>query len=505
MKKFILIASSVSILCAGPVITPLVDYDQQDIVEAETTVEQKLILPETKPPVVTTPGVRKKSFAYELDLLAGRNFADNGSVLKDANTIGIRLNKYITDDVAIQIGYDRIFDASYKFKSNKNADKNTADDEATGCPDCPAPACPSCNPNDDQNNGDNSSENGNDGTDQGNNGSGDDTENGNNGDQNDGSNNAGNGNNGDQNGGSNDTGNGNNGDQNDCGDDAGNGDSGDQNGGGDSTNNDNQNGAGNGNDSQNGGNTGSQGTQNPISDSGIQNATRSTDVDRFYINVLKEIHSEKTYFIPYFFAGLGYEHVNDKSLGIDSQGFFNTGGGLKYSLNEKFRLVSEAKVIKKFKNSDLDIVAMLGVGILFGEKEQQSLPNEPKITEVDIAPQQQDLSLIIREEAPIQIAEALPALDVTEDTLAVELPVSSTPASKHAYYVQVAVVSTKNAMDNYIQRLEKYGLSYEIKSFHSNGKQMQRILAGPYMSRAEAKQDLPSVKRVEKSAFIKKI
>ena len=121
MKKFILMAVSVSALCAGPIIAPLVDYDEQDTIQAEKNVEQKLILPPAEQPIVTTPGVRKKSFNYEADLLAGRNFADDDAVVKDATTVGIRLNRYITDTIAIQLGYDRIFDADYKrIQKNKN-------------------------------------------------------------------------------------------------------------------------------------------------------------------------------------------------------------------------------------------------------------------------------------------------------------------------------------------------------------------------------------------------
>ena len=503
MKKFILMAASVSTLCAGSLIKPLVDYDKQDAIQAETQVEQKLILPVTEQPVVTAPGVRKKTFNYELDLLAGRNFADDDAVVKDATTMGIRLNRYITDTVAIQLGYDRIFDADYKLKKKTRLLKSAKTARTgTNYPSCPTKETNGNIEDTDTNNG-NGNTNDNGSTD---NGIESDTYN--------------NGGNGDNDAATDDTGN----TENTIDNDGGNGNNGNAGQDGDNTgsNGENGNNPGNsggtgdagGNDSGTGGNgnTGEGGNgsnaENPLTVAGTQNLTKSTDIDRFYLNVQKEIRPKDTNLIPYFFAGVGYEHVNDKNLGLESQGFFNTGGGLKYSLNEKFRLVSEAKVIKKFKDHDLDVVAMLGVGLLFGERgeeapekgvEQLASADEPK-------PESQDLTTIIIDDEPQPKSEVsaptVPA--VTQPIERVRLDLNEL---HHAgdYYVQVAAVSSNHSTKRLIHKLEQQNLRVVVKTATVRGRKIKRILVGPYMQRSEAKADLPKVRKISKGAFIKKL
>ncbi len=488
MKKFILTAASVSALCAGTIIKPLVDYDKQDAMQAETQVEQKLILPVTEQPVVTAPGVRKKTFNYELDLLAGRNFADDDAVVKDATTMGIRLNRYITDTVAIQLGYDRIFDADYRLKKRTRLLKSTkiarTGTKCPPCPPCPTEGTTGNTGGTDTNSGS---------SDTGGTGNGDVSGTGNNGGNGNGGQNSGNGagdnGNAGQNGDNNGNGVGNNGD---------NGGSGGAGGNGSGT-------GGNGNTGE-GGNGGS--AENPLTIAGTRNLTKSTDIDRFYLNVQKEIRPEDTNLIPYFFAGVGYEHVNDEDLGLESQGFFNTGGGLKYSLNEKFKLVSEAKVIKKFKDHDLDVVAMLGVGLLFGEKgeatpetetEQLASANEPR-------PESQDLTTIIIDDEPQPKSEVsaptVPA--VTQPIERVRLDLNEL---HHAgdYYVQVAAVSSNHSTKRLVHKLEQQNLRVVVKTATVRGRKIKRILVGPYMQRSEAKADLPKVRKVARGAFIKKL
>ncbi|RUM67620.1 MAG: hypothetical protein DSZ05_02255 [Sulfurospirillum sp.] len=257
----------------------------------------------------------------------------------------------------------------------------------------------------------------------------------------------------------------------------------------------------------NGGNSGNHeaGSQNPLDTSGTQNLTRSTDIDRFYLNVQKEIRPENTNLIPYFFAGIGYEHVNDKSLGLDSQGFFNTGGGLKYSMNEKFRLVSEAKVIKKFKDHDMDVVAMLGVGMLFGEQE----PTEPKTEtaqlnpEIEPKPEDEDMaSIIIDDDTPGVVAPA--PVPVVQP---IERATTDLNELQHTgdYYIQVAAISGKRSAESFVEKLENRDLRVVVKTAIVHGREVKRILVGPYMSRTEAQGDLRSVRRVARHAFIKKL
>ena len=387
MKTFILIAASVSALCAGSVVEPLIDYDKQDVVEAKTQVRQKLILPVMKQPVLIAPGVRKKSFYYnyELDLLAGKNFADaNGPIYNDT-TVGIRLNRYITNTIAVQLGYDRIFDAAYK----------------------------------------------------------------------------------------------------------------------------------------------------------TPDLYDSTAIDRIYLNMQKDIRPQNSNFIPYLFAGAGYEYVTDPDNDLESQGFLNAGGGLKYSFSEKVRLVSEAKVIKKFNNNTLDIVTMLGAGLLFGEASEEAPETEARqLAPADEPkPESQDLTTIILNDKPkstiqkpVTIAvnnKPKPAnhpkmptiiLDdeaknnistpsqptVTQPIERVRLDLNELHHSGN-YYIQVAALSSIHTADSLIYQLKRRNLRVVVKSATVRGKEIKRILTGPYMQRSEARADLPRVRRVSPDAFIKKL
>ncbi len=445
MKKYILALIPTTLLIAGPVVAPLIDYDQEDIIVAKKEVKQKIILPPVAPPIVKAPGVRvtqRQYSTYEFDALVGRNFADDDSVIKDATSAGIRLNRYITEDFAIQLGYDRIFDADYKFISNKTHSLRSI------------PACrmPSCDDNSENTNGGNS---------------------------------------------------------------GGDNSNGDQNGG---------NGSGGGDENQNDSGTGGS-SDNPLSNLGTKKVAKDTDIDRFYLNGLKEIHLKDNSFIPYMFAGIGYEHVNDKSLDIESQGFFNAGGGLKYSLDKNLRVVSEAKVIKKFKDNNLDIVAMLGLGVLFGQK-VVTIEND-QTTDEKILPQAQ----VRNDKAPeltdktTSYSSPIPTAVITPDETEIELMIENAQEenqnllddekmefkssfkedkNENVYFIQVAVVSKEKSLNNYLAKIRSNNLSYEIKPVSITNPFTRRVLVGPYLSKLDAQLDMPIVKEeIEKKAFIK--
>jgi len=75
----------------------------------------------------------------------------------------------------------------------------------------------------------------------------------------------------------------------------------------------------------------------------------------------------------------------------------------------------------------------------------------------------------------------------------------------NAYYIQVAVVTTQQGMQEYIAKLEREGVPVAVKPVTIKHKEGHRVLAGPYLSRSEAKGDLRRVKKVEKGAFIKQL
>ena len=492
MKKFILLAASASALCAGALITPKVDYDREDVMIARASVPKKLILPAEEKPIVTVPGVRKTSYGYGLNLLVGENFADNDSIIKDATIAGIRLNKYITDTVAIQLGYDRIFNANYKLNKLRRTlrEKNLRCDVLCDTCETPQPGETSENGNDGQgtslsDTNNNIPQENTDTSCQSNTGCGQQES--------------------DQSAGT--------------ASDSLSGDTSDITSGGagkDTTENTSYGqGADNGNpgnqttpthnagdSDQTSSNSGAEngGNTNPLETLGNRNLNRSTDIDRFYLNALKEMPNDKTRLIPYFFAGFGYEHVNDKNLGFDSQGFFNTGGGLKYSLSDQFRLVSEAKVIKKFKDERLDIAAMIGVGLLFDT--QTTAPvSEKSAPTVEPKPEP---TLIIPEEKTSETIPEIPAPAVTKPIERITL--STPPATQKSHYViQIAVVKNPVSLRNLKKAMAKQDLKIIIKKIKIKGEPAYRILAGGYASKAEAMRDLKKARKIAKGAYIKKV
>ncbi len=457
-KSLIVMALYSSYMCAGPIIAPMIDYDAQDQKKAQEVIKPVLELPQAKKPILTPPGVREGNYFanYELDGLIGRNFADSNSLVKDATTIGIHLNRYITEDIAIQFGYDRILNAHYRFAKLNRSLKS----QRTMVCGCDSDSNTQTQNNSDQLNSDTTNQNTNTQNDNSQSNTSDQT-------NNDAAGNSGNGNSGGN------TGTGNSG---------GNGDNG--------TNTDIN-------------------TQTPQSVLGSiykTNSTQKTDIDRFYINGIKEFHQLDKHFIPYAFAGLGYENVNDKNLGIKSQGFFNAGGGLKYALSDRFRIVSEAKAIKKFRDNDLDIVATVGLGILFGKHTIQNdiEPNTPKLT---IEPKVKTTNEPIKEEKTKEQTKVINPVIIDEEeqeVKPVKIAQESSINSDKAYYIQLAFVTQESSLDNYIQKLDQIDLDFTIKEEQAHKLTGNAILVGPFANYEDAKEHISSVKKIEKGAFIRK-
>ncbi|OQX75034.1 MAG: hypothetical protein B6D59_00435 [Campylobacteraceae bacterium 4484_4] len=383
------------------------------------------------------------AYPFEIEGMAGKNYSDNDSILEDAPGLGIRLNTFISESNAIQIGYDHINNVKYKVAPQPDP----KDSRCTTCiPECPpCPPEPECTPSQenchDQHEGDQTQ-----------NGTGTIDENGNeNGEE--------------------ETGNGEN--QNQQGEESENGE-------------------------QTGGTTGDQGTETgqnpPPSDNVANHFTEKTDIERYYINGLHEIHNG-TKLIPFVFAGFGYEHVNNERAGYDSGGFFNAGGGLKYRVNKRVALVSEAKAIKKFDNGDLDISAMLGLGLYFGGKKAPARESAvvKRLSKTKIKP--------VLPPAPVVTVVKVPKMDEKERAVAA-LP------HRSAYYIQVAAAfktHLKRDCKHYLHQITDAGLPYRIKKATVNGKPAELLLVGPYRTPKEAKTDLPTLRKIDKGAFIKKI
>ena len=124
----------------------------------------------------------------------------------------------------------------------------------------------------------------------------------------------------------------------------------------------------------------------------------------------------------------------------------------------------------------------------------------PKVESVDLQPQEQDLSLVLLDETATeaQMSPAAQPQSTSVQNRAVAI-------DDNAYYIQVAVVTTQQGMQEYIAKLEREGVPVAVKPVTIKHKEGHRVLAGPYLSRSEAKADLGHVKKIEKGAFIKQL
>ncbi|MCH9813307.1 MAG: porin family protein [Epsilonproteobacteria bacterium] len=227
---------------------------------------------------------------------------------------------------------------------------------------------------------------------------------------------------------------------------------------------------------------------------GVQTKSTSgyddTHLNRIYVNAMYEFNNHNRLY-PYVYAGLGYENVSDEAYDVEDQGFYNAGAGLRYGINDKVSLIADARAIRKIENRDIDIVAALGVGMIFGATSTIAQPTE----EVTIIPQPDVVPSVISEPAPLAT--------LTQPTVVTEpIVVDST------YYIQIAALfqnQLETSDSPLIKSIDAQNLNYEIQETTVRGKSAQLLLVGPYYSETEARADLSRAKRVEKGAFIKKI
>jgi len=376
MKKLLTISLCIASLFAGPDIHTLIDYDAQDNYEAQKQEFNQIIT--SKPilkskilrPIVPIPipvvASNKNCYNNGVDILGGLNFTQNKSYLKDAPIAGIRLNKCVTNDTFIQVGYDRLFNSEYKESDdNSKESRYTKVDVKSG------------------------------------------------------------------------------------------------------THNINE-----------------------------------TNIDRFYLNGLYEFNNQNNLF-PYILAGLGYERIHNEKFNEESGGFFNVGTGLKYKLTPNVNLITQATAIRKFKNNNIDFMAALGLGMVFGSIGAQNYT--PVATQNRYQEPYVEHELVtITHEKPI----VMPT-NFIEEPIDTRVSYKEEPTTnEEKYYIQIAALFKNDLYENnshYLNKLDSNNLPYEVKHTDIRGKSVQLLLVGPYDSDLDARKDLSKAKRVEKGAFIKKI
>jgi OOP family OmpA-OmpF porin len=118
-------------------------------------------------------------------------------------------------------------------------------------------------------------------------------------------------------------------------------------------------------------------------DAEYKGSNTTTDLMRYSVNALYDFKNSSNV-TPYIYLGGGYEKVNNKHFGLDSQAIWNTGLGVKYALTETVSLFTEGRFTHKVETEDNDKSVGFGVSIKFGGEKQQ--PVQPVAEPVKEAP-----------------------------------------------------------------------------------------------------------------------
>ncbi|MDX1810011.1 MAG: OmpA family protein [Sulfurospirillaceae bacterium] len=108
-----------------------------------------------------------------------------------------------------------------------------------------------------------------------------------------------------------------------------------------------------------------------------KNSTLSTDIDRYFVNVLK-YYPLRSNLSLYSLLGFGYENMQNHFADNTDSGFFNYGLGLKYMVNDGFSLRAELRHAIKFSHGDNNLFYSVGFSIPFGKKAEPVAAYKPE-------------------------------------------------------------------------------------------------------------------------------
>lgn len=272
---------------------------------------------------------------------------------------------------------------------------------------------------------------------------------------------------------------------------------------------------------------------NEMSDGG------KTDIERAALNVIYE-HKNGKRVRPYTLVGIGSERTHRTSgANDDSQAFVNAGAGLKFGLNDRVDVMTEAKWIHKLEDDDDDIIATVGVGVKIGDvaKKEPVKPNVPSITETSEAENAMNLAQFkklygekntetngteVTPQMPLEEATTVSKIEKAEvvatttddgipmaQTFPVDTPQTSeiivseeiTPITQGGYYIQMAALF-EGSGDALTNRLAQKDYPYVLHHVTRNGKDATLVLVGPYQSKTEANIAKSYLKRLKSDAFV---
>ncbi len=157
------------------------------------------------------------------------------------------------------------------------------------------------------------------------------------------------------------------------------------------------------------------------SDVDYDNSSYKTDINRLFVNVIKEYDFTKDTAL-YGLAGLGYENYRNSMFDNDDDGFFQYGVGVKQWVTDDFALKAEVRHGITF-GGDNNLFYSLGFVIPFGKRASEEMPIQSKSIPIDnrLAPEPEPTPVVFK---------ATPKDDDNDGVLNKNDDCLSTPAGK---------------------------------------------------------------------------
>ncbi len=268
---------------------------------------------------------------------------------------------------------------------------------------------------------------------------------------------------------------------------------------------------------------------NSSSTSTIADSTKvkTTDVQRVSAQLLMS-GEEDYHVIPYILLGLGYESLSDETKYDVSQTYVEAGVGFKHNWLNNLYATLEGNVLRKFDTKDIDYGVTFGVGYMFGEKDDNRVEEYKPTTFMNSTPEpivESTRTYKVPASSGVSTKPVIAPISkysfeeessasVSPTTYSSSEPVSSfienasydvvdNSINENSYYIQVAAWF-KSEDPRLLTKLDNSGLAYEVANEVRKGRDAKIVKVGPYLSYADAKADLKTVKRIKRDSYITK-
>ena len=231
---------------------------------------------------------------------------------------------------------------------------------------------------------------------------------------------------------------------------------------------------------------------------------KGLDLKRFYLNGIQYFNSPADQLSSYILLNAGYE-TSTIHYHKPNQFFAGLGGGIRVNIHLPFYTYLEARLLKRFKTGDTDLVMTLGLAYQF---ETKALPDSPTInthnTRPEIAPT--TYTPVTQTATPATYTSELlakaPAPEITEiERVTVKPRRSHASGRRSRYYIQLGIFARTDPRP-LVRKARKRGFHVKVRHIKRDGRKMKLVLSGPYRSRKQAMRKLRRIKSIVPDAFI---